>query len=414
MNKNYRIMKFFKPIDKLSKAKGYIRFETRGTRGTFNITVENISKQDDISEVFILKNNKDKIRLGSINSRKGTITKNISLIDLTNQNTSIEDYDICVVYKKDEPVLYTTVFSNKNVDYNLLNIREPNRTTVKRINAAKEETKKATLDRTNAEEETRKIEINRTNLAEKETHNTTINKANTVKEETIKTDKIEKEAKIASAIAEKIIKFKDKTEISNSRKDNLSNIKKETEKVDFENKIKDDKKVEKEKEIKVKRIIEKKEEKPRIKQEKEYNTIYNILDKFERIEPLKDNIEGLKWWKINYDDKSIYRGFLPFFNQIISVYYPYPLTNRVTTCQNLMKKHGFYIFGIYEENNKISKYVYGIPGKFLREEQPYRGITGFKNWSYKNNEVMGGDYGFWLAFINAVNGEISDPPKVDK
>ncbi len=512
MNKDYRIMKFFKPTDKLSKAKGYMRFETRGTRGTFNITVENISNQDDISEIYILKNNKEKIRLGSINSKKGTITKNISIINLDNKNTPIEDFDICMVSKNNKPVLCTTIFSNKDVDYSSLVMSETNKTITKKTSTAKIETKKyenqkvhktENIEKTkeikinsegkeenktikidsvnkqeedikeieidsvsnqekdtkeietdnvsNQEEDTKEIEIDIVNNQEEDTEKIEIDSVSNQEEDTKKieidsvskekedAEKVEKEsvsnqeehteeieidsvkdleiekadelkkeidekdreAQIASAIAEKIVNFKDKMELPNKQKD-----------ITF----KKDEEIKNRRSNTRKTVTREERTKSKIKQENEneYTRIYDILDKFERIEPLKDDIKGLKWWKISYDDKSIYRGFLPFFNQIISVYYPYPLTNRVTTCQNLMKKHGFYIFGIYEEKNRIAKYVYGIPGKFLREEQPYRGITGFKNWSYKNNEVLDGDYGFWLAFISAVNGDITDPPKISK
>jgi hypothetical protein len=140
--------------------------------------------------------------------------------------------------------------------------------------------------------------------------------------------------------------------------------------------------------------------------------LFDLLEGFENINPLANDIKSIKWWKVIYDEGSIYKGFLPYFNQIISTYYPYPLANHVTTCQYLMQKHGYYLFGIYNENNNITKFVYGIPGKFTRDEQPYKGVTGFKNWSYKNNN-LDGDYGFWLAFIDAKTGTITEPPNVE-
>lgn len=140
--------------------------------------------------------------------------------------------------------------------------------------------------------------------------------------------------------------------------------------------------------------------------------LFALLNEFEMVNPLQYDINNLSWWKVVYDENSIYKGFLPYFNQIITTYYPYPLSNRVTTCQILMKKHGYYLFGIYEENGNISKYVYGVPGKFTRDEQPYRGVTGFKNWSYKNNDIPG-DYGYWIAFIDANTGAVTEPPEVE-
>ena len=140
--------------------------------------------------------------------------------------------------------------------------------------------------------------------------------------------------------------------------------------------------------------------------------LFALLNEFEIVKPLQYDIKNLNWWKVIYDENSIYKGFLPYFNQIITTYYPYPLSSRVTTCQILMKKHGYYLFGVYEENGNISKYVYGIPGRFTRDEQPYRGVTGFKNWSYKSNDIPG-DYGYWIAFIDANTGAVTDPPEVE-
>lgn len=321
-NKNYRIMKFFQQIDKSSNAKGYIRLETRGTRCTYSVSVEGISDRNDISDVYLFKNNGEKVRLGSIKGRKGKFKKNVSLNEFTNHDESIENFNICVIIKDKKPVLSAMLFNEEKIDYNTLTAEKPE----KAEDIKKEDISKKVKESCSKENNK---PVEQVNVEQK-------------KEET--DQKVESKEK--------------------QRPNNLSNL------------------------------------------------IYDRLSEFEKVKPLKDKIKGLEWWKINYDHNSIYKGFLPFFNKIITIYYPYPLNNRVTTCQNLMKKHGFYLFGVYEENNKITKYVYGIPGKFTREEQPYRGITGFKNWSYKTDNIAG-DFGFWLAFINAHNGEITEPPKVD-
>ena len=139
--------------------------------------------------------------------------------------------------------------------------------------------------------------------------------------------------------------------------------------------------------------------------------LYSLLEEFERVEPLEQKICNLCWWKIQYDDGSIYKGFLPFFNQVISTYYPYPVFNHITTCQALMKKYDHYLFGIYKKDNEPSHFVYGVPGRFVREEQPYRGATGFKNWASKAKSNPG-DYGYWICFVNAKTGSVTDAPKM--
>jgi len=139
--------------------------------------------------------------------------------------------------------------------------------------------------------------------------------------------------------------------------------------------------------------------------------LYKTLREFKEIEPLSVKLKNFNWWYIPYDEMGIKTGVLPYYNQIISAYYPYPMSNRVTTCTSLMKKYGHYIFGIYKENDEIARFIYGVPGEFTKEEQPYKGVTGFKNWSYANKDNKG-ESGYWLAFVNPKTGEITDPPQV--
>ncbi|HHZ02079.1 MAG TPA: hypothetical protein GX396_03980 [Tissierellia bacterium] len=144
---------------------------------------------------------------------------------------------------------------------------------------------------------------------------------------------------------------------------------------------------------------------------RQIESIYNTLKNYRVVEPLSVKLKDFTWWYIPYDEKGTRAGTLPYYNQIISSYYPYPVSNRVTTCTSLMKKYGHYIFGIYKENDEIVKYIYGVPGEFTKEEQPYRGVTGFKNWSYGNRENKGYN-GYWLAFVNPKTGETTEPPQV--
>lgn len=135
------------------------------------------------------------------------------------------------------------------------------------------------------------------------------------------------------------------------------------------------------------------------------NYSLNILKFFEKVNPLREELKGYTWWEIEYDRKNIYRGFLPFYNYIINTYYPYQINFKTTTCHNLIRKYGHYIFGIVEENGEIKYYVYGIPGRFTKDEQPYRGMTGFTTWiprKGRNRERIG----YWLLHIDAISGRI--------
>ncbi len=140
-------------------------------------------------------------------------------------------------------------------------------------------------------------------------------------------------------------------------------------------------------------------------------SLYRMLKEYKELEPLSVKIRDLNWWYIPYDETGVRNGFLPYYSQIISSYYPYPMSNRVTTCSFLMKKYGHYIFGIYKEKGEIARFVYGVPGEFKKEEQPYKGVTGFKNWSYSNKE-SDERHGYWLVFVNPKTGEATEPPQI--
>lgn len=137
------------------------------------------------------------------------------------------------------------------------------------------------------------------------------------------------------------------------------------------------------------------------------NYAINILRFFPEIEPFNEPLEGYKWWEIEYDSKNIYKGFLPFYNYLLNMYYPYPFMTKVTTCQSLIKKYNHYIFGVVEKENEVQYYVYGVPGEFARNEQPYRGATGFTTWRRSKESAKG--LGYWLLYIDALSGKIVSP-----
>ena len=41
-NKNYRVMKFFEPVNKKDKSRGYVRLDMRGNRGNLIVAAENL------------------------------------------------------------------------------------------------------------------------------------------------------------------------------------------------------------------------------------------------------------------------------------------------------------------------------------------------------------------------------------
>ena len=138
------------------------------------------------------------------------------------------------------------------------------------------------------------------------------------------------------------------------------------------------------------------------------NYTLNILKFFQEVEPFEYSLENYRFWEVEYDEKNAYKGFLPFYNYMVNMYYPYPFMSRTTTCQSLMRRYDHYIFGILEQDNDIKYYVYGVPGRFTLSDQPYRGTTGFVTWvesKMKSTEKVG----YWLLHIEPLSGKIVTP-----
>lgn len=80
--------------------------------------------------------------------------------------------------------------------------------------------------------------------------------------------------------------------------------------------------------------------------------------------------------------------------------YKYPFLNNSTTCLNLIRKYGHYLFGMYKEGRETKYYIYGVPGKFAIEEHPFKGITGFNTWYESTNGI-----GYWILYIDPMTGK---------
>lgn len=134
------------------------------------------------------------------------------------------------------------------------------------------------------------------------------------------------------------------------------------------------------------------------------NYILNILRFFPYVQPFKLNLHGYSWWQIEDDGTDSYQGFLPYFNYLMSTNYKYPFLNNSTTCFNQIKQYGHYLFGMYKEDGETKYYIYGVPGRFISEEHPFKGVTGFNTW-YESMDNMG----YWILYIDPMTGKIIYP-----
>lgn len=356
-NKNYRVMKFFEPVNKQDKSRGYVRLDIRGVKGNIIVSVENLGEVKTTSEVYLYKDKKNKIKLGEINNKKGTLKKLLTF----GNNNAIEDYNICAVVNDKKIIMYSNLFNTTSLEQ------------VRKLEADEE---KNIIEEVSNLEDTSVLENTPKSAGEIET-------VEELKNEN-KTDETVQEAKI-----------NDNVKLSVSSAVNINEPPVEQE--NNEEPIDDEQAQAQAQFHKYKNKFD--------------ESLYNVLKDYKEVEPLSVKIKDFYWWYIPFDETGIKNGFLPYYNQIISSYYPYPMSNRVTTCSGLMKKYGHYIFGVYKERGDIAKFIYGVPGDFVKEEQPYKGITGFKNWSYSNKENYD-KHGYWLAFVNPKTGETTEPPQI--
>lgn len=146
------------------------------------------------------------------------------------------------------------------------------------------------------------------------------------------------------------------------------------------------------------------EERKQSQRDQTTNYILNILRFFPFIEPFKIDLKGYNWWKIDIDDPREDKGFLPYFSYVAGGSHKYPLVQNAVTATELIRKNKHYLFGLYNSNDEVKFYVYGVPGDFTADDHPQRGTTGFNTW------FEGQDYlGYWLIYIDPITGRIIYP-----
>lgn len=114
---------------------------------------------------------------------------------------------------------------------------------------------------------------------------------------------------------------------------------------------------------------------------------------YDRIIPFKDDITGAEWTKM-------------------SVFEDFPMVSPGGRA--LVEKYKHYIFG-----KSDGLYYLGVPGRFLREEQPEEGESGFTLWQpiigaeeydatseNASDEARKQAYGYWIIAIDAETGDI--------
>ncbi|AZR73783.1 hypothetical protein BBF96_10530 [Anoxybacter fermentans] len=120
-----------------------------------------------------------------------------------------------------------------------------------------------------------------------------------------------------------------------------------------------------------------------------------------KFEPFSPPLPNHKWWKIKKADTN-HCLFCPNWQQFLWPPIPTPVN------QGLDLPH---IIGLKTDGNgNIQYFVHGIPGRFLRSEQPDQGRTGYLYWHpYYGIEERIGAMGYWLCYLDPETNQIATP-----
>lgn len=129
--------------------------------------------------------------------------------------------------------------------------------------------------------------------------------------------------------------------------------------------------------------------------------VLNILRYFSLVDPFRQNLEGYRWWRIDFQDEA--KGFLPYFSYLVGGEGKHRRTSA-TTARELMNLYNHYLFGLYSQGDDVKYYVYAVPGGFYKDEHPHGGTTGFNTWFSGNDTI-----GYWLLYIDPLTGKVIFP-----
>ena len=134
------------------------------------------------------------------------------------------------------------------------------------------------------------------------------------------------------------------------------------------------------------------------------------MDKLDTIlelaDPFKQPIQNHKWWYVKEFDTDIQYYCILYNGYLMPMIYPF------MNYKNIHAIPRDWIFGVVTEDSgdkKLLKYfVYGIPGRFYMQEQPFRGSTGYLYWQ-SEDVVKSEPMGYWLLYVDVHTGKIVIP-----
>lgn len=143
------------------------------------------------------------------------------------------------------------------------------------------------------------------------------------------------------------------------------------------------------------------------RKENNYNSFYNeyllqfcgytcrVSGYYQEVYPFRKDLTGARWKRIN---------------NVASL----PLVSPGAHFFATQYRH--FLFGAKPDNQGVAcRYFFAVPGRFIQEEQPDGGRSGFVFWQPVSSEGLwegqeaddrGGPYGYWIVAVDAYTGDI--------
>ncbi len=143
------------------------------------------------------------------------------------------------------------------------------------------------------------------------------------------------------------------------------------------------------------------------------NTIFYLWENLDKLDdilepasPFNQPIQNHKWWYVKEFDTDIQYYCILYNGYLMPMIYPF------MNYKNIHAIARDWIFGVVTENsgdkNLLKYFVYGIPGSFYMQEQPFRGSTGYLYWQ-SEDIVKSEPMGYWLLYVDVHTGKIVIP-----
>ncbi|MCR1935409.1 DUF7922 domain-containing protein [Clostridium tepidum] len=374
-------------VDK--SASGYVKLENKNGKCKISYYVQNIKKQSSPYYMVLICNKKgakDIIKIGEMNIDeygRADICHEYPVDNIGNCGINVDKISGAAIVKFIDSNIISVMsgFSTTDIpkwkSFNILENKERKKESIK-----EEKTNKTIFD---------KYEETIEEIKAKDNSDKNKNESNREDDSKKKSVQEHKEKELNNEIIEKDknIKETDKKDLDSKNRGKDAEIKKDNEKVL-------DKK---------EKLIEKNKDENRSKKNTpiglEGKYFRSLVEGLDSVDNITDEIKNCIWYKIDVQneddmrDTCNYDKFMVLYNPMLK-YYPY------------IKKHGHYILGYKCDNLGNMKYlVYGIPGDKTREDQPFKGRTGFVTWiENKDNNL-----GYWLMFYDYKTNNILIPVK---